>query len=76
MKVTLKAARINANLNIKEAARLYGISPKTLWNYENYKTTPKREFVEKIPKIYNCKIDDIIFFPNKCGLTSKSEKDN
>ena len=75
MKVNLKGARANAGYTLDKASELFEIARNTLWNYENYKTTPKREFVEKIPKIYNCKIDDIIFFPNKCGLTSKSEKD-
>jgi transcriptional regulator with XRE-family HTH domain len=63
MKVTLKAARINANLSIKEAAKLYGISPKTLWNYENHKTTPKNSFLIKLPIIYKCTIDDITLWP-------------
>jgi DNA-binding XRE family transcriptional regulator len=63
MKVTLKAARINADLNIKEAARLYGISPTTLWSYENYKTTPKNSFLLKLPSVYKCTIDDIILLP-------------
>lgn len=65
MKVTLKAARVNANLNIKEAAKLYGISPKTLWNYENFKTTPKNSFLLKLPSVYKCTIDDIILLPSE-----------
>jgi transcriptional regulator with XRE-family HTH domain len=64
MKITLKAARVNAGLSIKEAAKAYNIGTKTLWNYENGKTVPNEKFLKKLPDIYHCTYNDIIFLSN------------
>jgi len=62
MAITLKAARVNAELTQKEAARALGISKNTLLNYEKYKTVPDIEKSKQIAKLYGMAIDDIIFF--------------
>lgn len=59
--ISLKAARINANLTQEEAAKMLCISKATLQNYESGETSPTMELVEKISKIYNFPKDYIFF---------------
>lgn len=61
MKVTLKAARVNAGLSQFEATKALGISKKTLFNYENGLTFPDVPTIKKIEEIYRVSYDDIIF---------------
>lgn len=63
MKITLKAARVNSKLNQSEAAKMLGVSSKTLWNWENGKSFPNIKMIQKIEKIYKINYDDIIFLP-------------
>lgn len=65
MKITLKAARINQQLNLKEASKKLGIADRTLWSYENGLTFPKTSLIKKIEQVYNVEYNDIIFLPNK-----------
>ena len=67
MAITLKAARVNANLTQKDAAELLKISKQTLANYEMYKTIPSIEMAQKIADLYGMKVDGIIFLPNNCA---------
>lgn len=64
MAIHMKAARVNADLTIVEAAKRLGISKNTLINYEKYRTKPSIEMSKKIADLYNTTIDDIIFFEN------------
>lgn len=61
-KITLAAARVNAGLSQKDAARLIGVAPATLRNYETGKTSPGWDVVRKIEKVYGISID-YIFLP-------------
>lgn len=61
MAVTLKAARVNAELTQKEAAEKLGISKQTLANYEMYKTKPDIEMANKMVALYDLPVDAIIF---------------
>ena len=61
-KITLAAARVNAGLSQKDAAKLIGVSPATLRNYESGKTSPGWGVVRKIEKVYGMSID-YIFLP-------------
>jgi DNA-binding XRE family transcriptional regulator len=65
VKVSLKAARINANLNQKAAAAKLGISNKTLCNWENGKTEIPVSKVESICDLYNLHYDEINFLPER-----------
>lgn len=67
MKLTLKALRINNNLTQREAAKLLGISERTLNNYENYKSFPDIPIIEKILELYKVEYNDIIFLPQNCN---------
>ncbi len=62
MAITLKAARVNADMSQQEAAKQLGISKSTLANYEKYKTIPDIEMSKKIAALYKWSVNDIIFF--------------
>ena len=64
LKVTLKAARVNAGYTQKEAAELIGVSNATLCNWENYVSFPNAQQIDKICELYGLSYDDIIFLPN------------
>ncbi len=55
-RITLEAARVNAKLLQKEAAKRLGVSTKTLQNYENGRTRPNWDTLEKMSDIYNIPI--------------------
>ena len=59
--ITLKAARVSAGLNQKDAAVALGISKSTLINYEHGKTVPDWNMVNKICKLYDIPADFIFF---------------
>lgn len=61
MQITLKAARVNAGLTIKEACKKIGISHGTLvkWEKEPWKVNPETQ--ERIGNAYNIGIDYINF---------------
>ena len=63
VKMTLKAARVNAGLNQKEAADRLDVSNGTLCNWENGVTFPNVEQVEKICALYGVSYDNLIFLP-------------
>lgn len=60
-KITLKAARVNADLSQQEAAKALGISVSTLQNYESGKTIPDWSMVKRIEEVYSFPADFIIF---------------
>lgn len=62
-KITLKAARVNADLSQKEAASALGINVSTLQNYESGKTVPDWSTVKLIEKVYKYPADYIFFAP-------------
>lgn len=63
MGITLKAARMNKGYDQEKAAKLIGISPDTLSNYERGKTFPDVPIIKKIEEVYEIKYDDINFLP-------------
>lgn len=63
VKVSLKAARINANLMQKEAAKKLGISNKTLCHWENGKGRIPADKIVLICNLYNLHYDNINFLP-------------
>lgn len=62
MQIQLKAARVNAGLTQKQAAKMLNLSKNTLSSYEAYKTKPDIETAIKIAELYKISINDIIFF--------------
>lgn len=67
-RISLKAARVNAGYTLVAAAQRLGINKDTLANYENYRTIPDWEIVDKIGKLYQYPTSLIRFRPDY-GLT-------
>lgn len=51
-KITIKAARVNAGLTQRQAAKLLGINPDTLSRYESGRSVPRVDMIEKMSKLY------------------------
>lgn len=64
-KFTLKAARVNAGIPQKQAAKELKVSNKTLSNWENGKALPKADKIILICDLYRMDYNDIIFLPQK-----------
>ena len=64
MAITMKAARVNANLTQKEAAKALNIHKNTLLNYERGRSIPKVDMARKMAALYGLAVSDIIFFTN------------
>jgi DNA-binding XRE family transcriptional regulator len=64
LKISLKAARINAGLSQKSAAKALGITSDTLRKYETGKTVPKWTVVDKMKSLYKYPFENI-FLPFK-----------
>lgn len=60
-KVTIKAARINANMLQSEVAKKMNISQKTLVNWESGKTHPTSTALVKLCDLYKVPLSLIIF---------------
>ena len=69
MKVSLKTARELNGLKQLEAAKLIGVSPDTLSNYERGKSYPHIPVLRKIEEVYGVPYNRIIFLPLDFGLT-------
>ena len=61
VKFTLAAARVNAGLSQKEAAKRLGISNKTLCSWENYASFPSADMIPVICGLYGIPYDQIKF---------------
>ena len=59
MQVSLKAMRIHAGMNQKEAAEAIQVSASTLAKWEEKKAYPDAEQLIRLCKVYGCSIDDI-----------------
>ena len=59
MKITLKAARINADLTQQEVADKLGVSKHTIFNWEGGITKPKKHVLMVLASIYNIDINEL-----------------
>lgn len=59
VKITLKAARINAGIKQEDAAHELEIASSTLSFIENGIASPRFELVERMCELYNIKIENI-----------------
>lgn len=64
MVISLKAARVNANLTQKEAANRIGVAKDTIRNWERGKHYPPADKLEIMLNVYDVKYDDLIFLPS------------
>lgn len=67
MRVTIKAARVNAGLTQQEFAQKVNVGTKTVQNWESGASSPRADKMPEICGVLGCKIEDIIFLPANCG---------
>lgn len=63
MRISLAAARVNAELTQSEAAERIGVSRSTIVNWESGKTSPDARVFRKIADVYNISVN-YIFLPD------------
>lgn len=61
MKITLRAARVNAGLTLAQAAKLLDVSEQTIINWEKGRNYPDVRKVMKIEDVYGVPYSEIIF---------------
>ena len=59
--MTLKAARVNAGLSVKEAAQLADVTEDTMYRYESGKSSPKIGTALKLATAYGVPVSAIDF---------------
>lgn len=64
VKITLKAARVNANLTQKESANRLNVSNKTICNWESGVSFPPANMIPAICELYGIPFDSLNFLPN------------
>lgn len=58
-KISLKAARINADMLQSDVAQTLGVSKESVANWENGKTAPKSTILVRLCSLYGIPIDAI-----------------
>ena len=71
-KISLEAARVNAHLTQKDAAKSLGVSPETLRSYENGKTEMSYQMAAKAAALYGFPLQ-YIFLPD-CSVNRNFKK--
>lgn len=61
LKITLRAARVNAGYTLNEASEVFGINKDTLSKYEQDSTNVPRTFFVKIEEVYKIPVENIFF---------------
>jgi len=64
MQISLKAARVNANLTQDEAAARIGVTKATIRNWEKGRSYPTAHQIEIIQREYGVPYDHLNFLPN------------
>lgn len=62
MAFSLKACRVNKNLTLAEASKAIGVTKETISNWENGRSYPSINHIEKLLKVYDVAFDDVNFF--------------
>ena len=70
MKFTLKAARTQAGLTQDDVAKELKKSKNTIVSYEKYRSIPDIKTGKALAKLYGMSVDDIIFLPEDCTLST------
>lgn len=65
MSMTLKAARVNKNLNQNQAAELIGVTKQTICKWENGITLPSVKYLKLIEQAYEVPYENLIFISRK-----------
>lgn len=73
MRISLKAARVNAGLTQNSVIKALKISKNTLISYEKYRTSPDMSMANAIASLYGVKVTDLIFLPDDCALSTSND---
>ena len=63
-KISLKAARVNAELTQKDVAKYMNVTKETISNWENAKSFPKANSLVTLCEFYGVPLDNI-FLPKR-----------
>lgn len=63
-KLTLKNARVLADMTQRDMAKALGVNEGTYIEYEKYRTFMRMDTAYKFSKIVNRSLDDLIFLPD------------
>ena len=69
MQVSLKAARVNAEMTRPQAAKALGVSISTVLNWEIGKTYPDALHIKQIESLYGVAYDNLVFLPRNNALS-------
>lgn len=64
LKISLKAARVNAGLSQKEVATSLKVSNKTVHSWENGDTSPSAKHIDALCELYGVSYNNLNFLPN------------
>lgn len=62
MKISIKDARTRKGIKQTSAAKILGVSLKTLQNYENGATYPTSNVIKKMIDLYNVEVTELNLF--------------
>ena len=65
MQISLKAARVNAEMSQREAAERIGVDVSTVLKWEKGKTSPKAVQLQKLCEVYGVDNVDSLFLQQK-----------
>ena len=74
VKMTLKAARVNAGYNQKEAGEAIGVSEAVISNWERGLTYPDVAQLKRIENAYHVTYDNLIFLLKKFQISNSGRK--
>lgn len=58
--IKLREMRLSKNMKVKDIAKLLQVSEVSIYYYENGKRKPDYLILQKLAKIFECKVDDLI----------------
>ena len=65
LRISLAAARVNAELTQSEVAKMLHVSPNTLVAWEKGKTEPSISQGRTLSELYKIPLDSLIFLPSQ-----------
>ena len=74
MKISLKALRVNADMNQAEAAKKLAVTEKTIQNWEAHRTFPSAGQLVSICRISRMAISFIAILPDAVSLALESAR--
>jgi transcriptional regulator with XRE-family HTH domain len=62
IRISLKAARVNAGMTMESVCEVLNISKTTIFNWENGNTIPDADMALKLSKLYKMPLENINFY--------------